>query len=548
MTDQSTNFPFWSGSQAEQERLQYAIQAAQVGTWNLDINQQQLWWDERCRELFGYEGQNVVSYSQMLMLVDEEDRPRIEKAIESTLNLSSTGHYDVQFRVSGASLIDPPRWLHAQGRAYVDIMGSAYRLSGVVRDITAQVRTRQQLEISKARFRSLVVNSPTATVFFVGRDIVIDTVNAPMLQIWGKDESVMGQPLQQVMPQLAGQPFVELLQRVYDTGESYHNDKAVGQIMVDGQWQESWFNFSCNPVYAQDGTIFGLINTANDVTAQVVALRESEQRYRLLSEELEIRVAQRTRELAEANEDLKRTNDNLQQFAYVASHDLQEPLRKIQQFGALLKTEYANQSEQENNYIDRMQLAAGRMSNLIRDLLIYSRISTREQVVMSIPLDSVLAQTLVDLELVISESQAVIDAEPLPVVMGDALQLGQLFQNLINNALKFSRVDNAGNPAIPHITIRTQRTAYSQLPPALRPARQAEAYHRIDISDNGVGFDEKYLDRIFQVFQRLHRKNEFVGTGIGLAICQRVVNYHGGLITASSQLGQGATFSVYLPA
>ncbi|MEZ0487196.1 sensor histidine kinase [Fibrella aquatica] len=548
MTDQSTDFPFWSGIQAEQERLHYAIQAAQVGTWNLDINQQQLWWDERCRELFGYEGQAVVTYQQMLMLVDEADRSRVEKEVQSAINLSSTGHYDVQFRVIGGPLIESPRWLHAQGRAYVDILGSAYRLSGVVRDITAQVRTRQQLEISKARFRSLVVNSPTATVFFVGRDIVIDTVNAPMLKIWGKDESVMGQPLQQVMPQLAGQPFVELLQRVYDTGEPYHNDSAVEQIMIDGQWQESWFSFSCNPVYAQDGTIFGLINTANNVTAQVMALRESEQRYRLLSEELEIRVAQRTRELAEANEDLKRTNDNLQQFAYVASHDLQEPLRKIQQFGALLKTEYASNSKQENNYIDRMQLAAVRMSNLIRDLLIYSRISTREQVVMSISLDDILAQTLIDLELIISESHAVIDADPLPVVMGDALQLGQLFQNLINNALKFSRVNSAGEPSTPHITIRTQRIPYSQLPPLLKTARHPEAYHRIDISDNGVGFDEKYLDRIFQVFQRLHGKKEFAGTGIGLAICQRVVNYHGGLITATSQPGQGATFSVYLPA
>lgn len=548
MTDQSTSFPFWSGSQAEQERLRYAIQAAQVGTWNLDINRQQLWWDERCRELFGYEGQEVVTYGQMLLLVDEEDRPRIEKAIEATINLSSTGHYDVKFRVNRASSAESPRWLHAQGRAYVDILGSAYRLSGVVRDITAQVQTRQQLEISKARFRSLVVNSPTATVFFVGRDIVIDTVNAPMLQIWGKDESVLGQPLQQVMPQLAGQPFVELLQRVYDTGESYYNDQAVGQIMVDGQWQESWFNFSCNPVYAQDGTIFGLINTASDVTAQVVALRESEQRYRLLSEELELRVVQRTRELAEANEDLKRTNDNLQQFAYVASHDLQEPLRKIQQFGTLLMSEYADLLGQGSSYIERMQSSASRMSNLIQDLLIYSRISTREQVVMSIPLDSILAQTLVDLELVISESRAVTEAEPLPVVMGDALQLGQLFQNLISNALKFSRVDQTGSPTTPHITIRTQRTPYSQLPAALKTTRQTEVYHRIDISDNGVGFDEKYLARIFQVFQRLHRKSEFAGTGIGLAICQRVVDYHGGMITATSQLGEGATFSIYLPA
>lgn len=547
MTNQSVPFPFRPGSQAEQERLRYAIQAAQVGTWNLDVNLQQVWWDERCQELYGSEGGNVVTYQQMLLLVSEEDQPRVEKAITTALDPSSTGNYDVQFRVNNTP-DGSSRWLHAQGRAYVDILGSAYRLSGVVRDITAQVQTRQQLEISKARFRSLVLHSPTATVFFVGEDIVIDTVNAPMLQIWGKDESVMGQPVQQVMPQLAGQPFVDLLRRVYDTGESYHNQQAKGHMVIDGHWQESWFSFSCNPVYAPDGTIMGLINTATDVTQQVVAIRESEQRYKLLSEELEQRVTQRTQELADAIEDLRRSNDNLQQFAYVASHDLQEPLRKIQQFGDLLKSQYAEPLGQGITYLERMQSAALRMSRLIKDLLNYSRMATRQGVVIAVDLNSLLRQTLSDLEVVINESRAAIDVEPLPVVMGDAIQLGQLFQNLLSNALKFSCIDRDGISTTPHIRIAAQLISHTQLPATVKPTRQVETYYRVDISDNGVGFDEKYLDRIFQVFQRLHGQKEFVGTGIGLAICQKVADNHGGAITATSQPGQGATFSVYLPA
>ena len=547
MANQSIPFPFQSGSQAEQERLRYAIQAAQVGTWNLDVNGQQVWWDQRCQQLYGSEEANVVTYRHWLLLVSEEDQGRVEQAIKTALDPSTKGTYDVQFRVTSRQ-DNTLRWLHAQGRAYVDILGATYRLSGVVRDITAQVQTRQQLAISKARFRSLVLHSPTATVYFEGENIVIDTVNASMLQLWGKDESVVGQPVHQVMPQLAGQPFVDLLRRVYQTGEPYHQQQAQGQLVIDGHWQESWFNFSCNPVYAPDGTILGLINTATDVTQQVVTIRESEQRYKELSVELEQRVTQRTQQLADAIEDLKRSNDNLQQFAYIASHDLQEPLRKIQQFGDLLKSQYAASLGPGISYLEHMQSAASRMSRLIRDLLSYSRISTSQQVVLAVDLTSLLSQTLIDLELIVSESGAQIEVDPLPTVMGDALQLGQLFQNLLNNALKFSRIDQTGIPAIPHIRISTQFLSYAQLPVAVKPTRQASAYHRVDIIDNGVGFDEIYLDRIFQVFQRLHAQNEFVGTGIGLAICQKVATNHGGAISASSQPGRGATFSVYLPA
>ncbi|GAB3050319.1 hypothetical protein GCM10027185_62150 [Spirosoma pulveris] len=540
-------FPFQSGSQAEQERLRYAIQAAQVGTWNLDVNGQQVWWDQRSQELYGSEQGPVVTYRQWLLLVREEDQPRIENAIKMALDPSSTGTFDVRFCITSRPA-NTLRWLHAQGRAYVDIQGAAYRLSGVVRDITTQVQTRHQLEISKARFRSLVLHSPTATVFFEGEDIVIDTVNTAMLQLWGKDESIVGQPVHQVMPQLAEQPFVDLLRRVYETGEPYHHQQAKGQIVIDGHWQESWFNFSCNPVYAPDGTILGLINTATDVTGQVLAIRASEQRYKVLSEELEQRVTQRTQALADAMEDLKRSNDNLQQFAYVASHDLQEPLRKIQQFGDLLKSQHAASLGPGITYLERMQSAASRMSRLIRDLLSYSRISTSQQVVLAVDLTGLLSQTLIDLELLVSESGAQIEVDLLPTVMGDVLQLGQLFQNLLTNALKFSRVDQDGNPATPHIRISSQLLSYAQLPVGVKPSRQARAYHRVDIIDNGVGFEERYLDRIFQVFQRLHRQKEFVGTGIGLAICQKVVTNHGGAITARSQPGQGSTFSVYLPA
>jgi signal transduction histidine kinase len=249
-------------------------------------------------------------------------------------------------------------------------------------------------------------------------------------------------------------------------------------------------------------------------------------------------------QLEQANAKLLHSNENLQQFAYVASHDLQEPLRKIHQFGDLLKKQYPDQMGEGLLYLDRMQLAANRMSVLIKDLLSFSRVSIDASQNVPVSLSQVLSQVMTDLELRIEETGAVLDIAPLPTLPGDPSQLGQLFQNLLSNALKFQASDQEGNP---RIQVRSHQIGLDALPPHVKPALITSQYYQIDVADNGIGFDEKYLDRLFQVFQRLHNKNEFAGTGIGLAICQKVAVNHGGAITASSKPGEGATFSVYLP-
>ena len=246
--------------------------------------------------------------------------------------------------------------------------------------------------------------------------------------------------------------------------------------------------------------------------------------------------------LAASNDALNLSNANLEQFAFVASHDLQEPLRKIQSFGDLLKKQYEGQLGEGVNYLERMQSAAARMSVLIRDLLTYSRISTRQEAAAPVSLSTVLQTVLTDLEVAITETGAIVETNELPTVEGDAGQLGQLLQNLISNALKFRREDIP-----PVVQITAHRVPAQELPPGVKPVRVADAYHRINVADNGIGFDEKYVDRIFQVFQRLHGKSQYAGTGIGLSICAKVVANHGGCITAHSQPGEGATFSVYLP-
>ncbi|WP_227686918.1 ATP-binding protein [Spirosoma arboris] len=302
-----------------------------------------------------------------------------------------------------------------------------------------------------------------------------------------------------------------------------------------------WHLFSAQPIKSELGKLAAWTGFAVNIHAQKLvekALRENEE---LIQAKTNLEKAQQS--LESTVSELNRSNTELSQFAYIASHDLQEPLRKIQQFGDLLRTRNSTDLSTESlTYLERMQSAANRMSWLIKDLLAYSRLSTRRETTISSPLASVINRSLENLSLTIEETNAQIQIDTLPIIEGEASQLDQLFQNLLSNALKFRR-----NGIIPHIRISSQEIPATDLPALLKPARSAAAYHKIDVTDNGIGFDEKYLDRIFQVFQRLHPKNEFAGTGVGLAICQKVAANHGGAITASSQPGHGATFSVYFP-
>lgn len=408
-----------------------------------------------------------------------------------------------------------------------------------------QYASQQQTKESEVKFRTLVEQAPVAACLFVGRELRIEIANQIMLRFWGKDASVLGQPLEKALPELKGQPFLTILDDVFTTGTTYEARDTQVELMVDNRLGTYYFDLTYKSLHDTDGNVYAIMAMAMDVTESVkarITLEQNEARLQELSADLERQIQERTWQLENSVQELKRSNENLQQFAYIASHDLQEPLRKVQQFGDLLKNQYNGTLGDGAVYLERMQSAASRMSTLIRDLLSYSRISTRQDFTTLVSLQQVVDMVLVDLELRIQETGALVEVDNLPELYGDQAQLEQLFMNLISNALKFHKAKTR-----PVVTIRIQTLPSVKLPASVKLARPTLAYHRIDISDNGIGFDEKYLNRIFQVFQRLHGKSEFAGTGIGLAICEKVVFNHGGAITARSKSGQGATFSVYLP-
>jgi PAS domain S-box-containing protein len=245
--------------------------------------------------------------------------------------------------------------------------------------------------------------------------------------------------------------------------------------------------------------------------------------------------------LKEKNRALEKMNQELTSFAYVASHDLQEPLRKIQTFASrIIEAEKGNFSERSIEYFTRMQGAANRMQTLIQDLLTYSRTTSGENKFELVDLNALLELVKNDLETLIQEKKGVIVAARLPVIMGVKFQCQQLLLNLIGNALKFSKVDTPARVEIQHHIVKGIDIAKHNADPG-------KNYHHLAFLDNGIGFESEYNEKIFEVFQRLHGKAEYSGTGIGLSICKKIVENHGGFIDASGVLDMGATFNVYIP-
>lgn len=291
---------------------------------------------------------------------------------------------------------------------------------------------------------------------------------------------------------------------------------------------ERWVKAKGKVYFDETDTPVRFIGSVLDITAQMTAMHQ-----------IEMLVEERTKELAQANEtlktinkELKRSNDNLEEFAHAASHDLKEPIRKIQFFTDQLKQQMnSHLKDDELRLFNRIESASKRMGNLIDDLLLYSHVSQRPHETETVDLNEKVQRVLEDLDLDIEEKKAIINVGSLPVVKGFRRQLQQLFQNLISNAIKYSKYDVA-----PEINITADRLELN--------GRQ---YNVLNVADNGIGFEAEYSEKIFQMFARLHGRSEYSGTGVGLSIVKKVVENHDGFIEVESEVNIGSVFKVYLP-
>ncbi|MFQ6599814.1 sensor histidine kinase [Flavobacterium sp. C3NV] len=298
-----------------------------------------------------------------------------------------------------------------------------------------------------------------------------------------------------------------------------------GEIRITDTSEYLWHLVSMIPNKSEDGSFNSWLVYFTDINAQKMIVET-------LKDNSELKMIQR--ELESANSKLIFKNKELEQFAYIASHDLQEPLRKIM---IMLSRagEHLSEEEKKKFYFDRITISATRLSDLITDVLNYSRIDNNKQVFEPVDLNEIAEEILVDLSMIIEEKNAVITIESLPSVLGLNTQLRQLFYNLVNNALKF-------NTELPVVTISAKMMPDNQDHLAL-PGN----YDIISITDNGIGIDSQYSNRIFNMFQRLHERDQYGGNGIGLALCRRIIENHNGIINFTSTPGKGTVFWIYLP-
>lgn len=393
--------------------------------------------------------------------------------------------------------------------------GRLHYLVCQILDISERRQALDELRREK-RFSENIINSSVDGIVAFDRDGRFTLWNPGMERMTGiSSKAAVGRPAGEVLHFLNESDEEHAFRLVLAGQQVTVREK---QFSIPETGRHGFYETRYASLTDEEGGISGGVAVVHDVTLQMEAREE----------------------LATFAAALEQRNRELQDFAYVASHDLQEPLRKILAFGGRLRDRLgANMDETARDYLQRVFDAARRMQALIDDLLAFSRVSTEGKPFAQVDLNEVVGEVIRDIEAAIEQAGAVVETEPLPDIDADATQIRQLLQNLLSNAIKYRQPGTS-----PHVRVHGEIINDALVGGGSSPE---EPLLRLNVADNGIGFDEKYLDRIFTVFQRLHGRNEYEGTGVGLAICRKIVERHGGRITARSAPGKGSTFIVTLP-
>jgi PAS domain S-box-containing protein len=480
-------------------------------------------------------GQNLSQLTTVLELSDLEGKPLPNEKwpIGRVLRGETFNSYEVRVRRRDTG----KTWIGSYGGTPVrDSEGKLIWCILTFRDVTEYRQMEGELRELAQRLSYHVDNSPLAVIEW-GPDMRLNRWTGAAERVFGwRADEVLGKRMEDFrwvykedearVVEVSYELESGVDPKRFSTNRNYRKDGSVVHC--------EWYNSS---LMDESGKLRSILSLVLDVTERV----RLEEELRKARDSLELRVEQRTSELKAANRALReyaakleRLNKELQSFAFIASHDLQEPLRKIQTFGSMIESRSGHLlPEKSRDFLARMQKAAKMMQDRLTSLLVYSRLTTKAEPFKETDLNRSVKAALSNLAPLIQDKKGKVEVGELPCLEADRSQMIQLFQNLIGNALKFQ-----GNKRPPLIKIYAR---------TVEGAKEVEAY-RIFVEDNGIGFDEKYLDKVFAPFQRLNGRSEYEGVGMGLAICRKIVERHGGEITAQSEPGKGSTFVVTLPA
>jgi PAS domain S-box-containing protein len=474
-------------------RLALATRSACMGIWDWDIQKNELIWDDQMYALYGLQpGEFSGAYEAWLQGVHPADRAASNEI--SAAAVRGERDYDTEFRVvwPDGSL----HWLKADGQVFRDELARPVRMVGINYDITESKQAEEKLRSSEAKFKAVFDNAPVGISLLDPQRHLLES-NDMLAQMVRINEASLAagayRSRKYIREDGSEIPVSELASSRAIAEQRAIRDVVNGIVLEDGE--TIWTQVSAAPLGLADPRY---VVITQDITARKRAVDE-----------------------------LRRSNAELEQFAYVASHDLQEPLRTVAGMVQLLQRRYQGQlDDRADEYIHYAVDASGRMQKLICDLLDFSRVDRKGQSFEPTPLEEVVQIALANLQAATAESQAQITVDPLPVVKADGGQLVQVFQNLLGNAIKF----RGEQPLAIHIGVQKIENGW-----------------QFAVQDNCIGIDPQYFERIFLLFQRLHTRRKYPGTGIGLALCKKIIERHGGKIWIESAINQGATFFFTLP-
>ena len=534
-------------------RLAEAQRIANLGNFEWDIKTGRVWWSDETYRIYGFElGKLTPTLKTVADVFHPEDRHLLRAAIDNAFYEDKP--HDFEHRIVRPD--GEVRWIHRRAEIVRREGEESLRLIGTVHDITERKAVEREL-IQRARHAALgedvgaALNEGGNLRMVLRRcaEAMVRHLDAAFTRIWTlyEEEDVLELQASAGMYIHLDGPHSRIPLGRFKIGlialerrPHLTNDIAGDPRVHDKEWakREGIVAFAGYPLVVEDRLV-GVVAMFAKVPLTEATLGALASVAGTIAQGIERKRAEENLKAYAAR--LNQSNRELQDFAYVASHDLQEPLRKVRAFGDRLKAKYAEVlGEQGRDYLERMEGAATRMQDLIDDLLTLSRVTTQAQPFTPVDLNEVARDVVSDLEARIDQVGGRVEVSGLPTVEADRPQMRQLLQNLIGNALKFHREEEAPVVKVCGGLLQNRKEEPNGGPVGDRACQ-------IFVEDNGIGFDEKHLERVFVPFQRLHGRAVYEGTGMGLAICRKVVERHGGNITAKSTPGRGATFIVTLP-